>query len=109
MPNAEGDLVPVTTDRVSSVGQKLSIQACALSDDTVCPNMLVEHDMSTTTHTTQPAQRNQKGWRSAPDAILPGHRRHPSGSPQGHPRCHVKKNVDEKFTDDEAEKNDRGD
>ena len=33
-----------------------------------------------------PTQRNHKGWRSAPDAILPGHRRHPSGSRQGHPR-----------------------
>ena len=33
-----------------------------------------------------PIQRNHKGWRSAPDAILPGHRRHPSGSRQGHPR-----------------------
>ena len=33
-----------------------------------------------------PTQRNHKGWRSAPDAILPGHRKHPSGSRQGHPR-----------------------
>ena len=33
-----------------------------------------------------PAQRNHKGWRSAPDAILPGHRWHPSGSRQGHSR-----------------------
>ena len=33
-----------------------------------------------------PTQRNHKGWRSAPDAILPGHRWHPSGSGQGHPR-----------------------
>ena len=35
---------------------------------------------------TPPKQRNHKGWRSAPDAILPGHRWHPSGSRQGHPR-----------------------
>ena len=33
-----------------------------------------------------PTQRNHKVWRSAPDAILPGHRRHPSGSRHGHPR-----------------------
>ena len=33
-----------------------------------------------------PTQRNHKGWRSAPDAILPGHRWHPNGSRQGHPR-----------------------
>ena len=33
-----------------------------------------------------PTQRNHKGWRSAPDAILLGHRWHPSGSRQGHPR-----------------------
>ena len=32
------------------------------------------------------AQRNHKGWRSAPDAILRGHRWHASGSWQGHPR-----------------------
>ena len=30
-------------------------------------------------------QRNHKGWHSAPDAILLGHRKHPSGSRQGHP------------------------
>ena len=33
-----------------------------------------------------PTQHNHKGWRSAPDAILPGHRWHFSGSRQGHPR-----------------------
>ena len=33
-----------------------------------------------------PTQRNHKGWRSAPDAILPGRRWHSSGSRQGHPR-----------------------
>ena len=32
-----------------------------------------------------PTQRKHKGWRSAPDAILPGHRWHPSGFRQGHP------------------------
>ena len=33
-----------------------------------------------------PTQCNLKGWRSALDAILPEHQKHPSGSWQGHPR-----------------------
>ena len=35
-----------------------------------------------------PTQRNHKGWRSAPDAILPGHGRHPSGSGARTPTVH---------------------
>ena len=46
-----------------------------------------EHDDNTTLHNTPTTTRpHNKGWRSATDATLPGHREHSCGSLQGHPR-----------------------
>ena len=53
--------------------------------------VLVERVCVSNVHMTcppPPTQRNHKGWRSAPDAILPGHRKHPSGVPARTPTVH---------------------
>ena len=45
-----------------------------------------DHDNTTSHYTPTTIRQHNKGWRSATDATLPGHREHPCGSRQGHPR-----------------------
>ena len=45
-----------------------------------------DHDNTTLHYTPTTTRPHNKGWRSATDATLRGHRGHPCGSRQGHPR-----------------------